>query len=147
MGGPSGVFPVGAVGKAGSERRFPGPRHHEEAPMTETDQPRPDVVDAIVAVLKGADPSGLPPSATKAEKDAAKDRYLSEFAAERSKRDRQTRAWELMLTRSYDEPPTWQRLFDDLSPDVVEQLGGLYDALPAGAQEEYARRYGVPSRV
>ncbi|MGY1688825.1 hypothetical protein [Geodermatophilus sp. SYSU D01105] len=115
--------------------------------MTEPDQPRPDVVDAIVAVLKGADPSGLPPSATKAEKDAAKDRYLSEFAAERSKRDRQTRAWELLLTRSYDEPPTWQRLFDDLSPDVVEELGELYDALPAGAQEEYARRYGVPSGV
>ena len=104
-------------------------------------------MEAIVAVLKGADPSGLPPAATKEEKDAAKDRYLSEFVAERSKRDRQTRAWELLLTRSYDEPPTWQRLFDDLSPDVVEELGELYDALPAGAQEEYARRYGVPTGV
>jgi hypothetical protein len=29
----------------------------------------------------------------------------------------------------------------------VEQLGELYDALPAGAQEEYARRFGVPSGV
>ena len=115
--------------------------------MSETDQLRPEVVEAIVAVLKGADPSALPPSATKEEKDAAKDRYLSEFVAERSKRDRQTRAWELLLTRSYDEPPTWQRLFDDLSPDVVAQLGELYDALPAGAQEEYARRYGVPTGV
>jgi hypothetical protein len=115
--------------------------------MSETEQLRPEVVEAIVAVLKGADPSGLPPGATRAEKDAAKDRYLSEFVAERSKRDRQTRAWELLLTRSYDEPPTWQRLFDDLSPDVVEELGELYDALPAGAQEEYARRYGVPSGV
>lgn len=115
--------------------------------MSETDQLRPEVVAAIVAVLKGADPSGLPPTATREEKDAAKDRYLSEFAAERSKRDRQTRAWELLLTRSYDEPPTWQRLFDDLSPDAVAELGELYDALPAGAQEEYAGRYGVPSRV
>ena len=115
--------------------------------MSETDRLRPHVVEAIVAVLKGADPSQLPAGATKEEKDAAKDRYLSEFVAERSKRDRQTRAWELLLTRSYDEPPTWQRLFDDLSADVVEELGELYDALPAGAQEEYARRYGVPTGV
>ncbi|MGY1773659.1 hypothetical protein [Blastococcus sp. SYSU D00813] len=112
-----------------------------------TDEPRPEVVDAIVAVLKGADPAGLPAGATAGEKQAAKDRYLTEFAAERSKRDRQTQAWELLLTRSYDEPPTWQRLFDDLSPDAVEELGTLYDALPAGAQEEYARRFGVPSTV
>ena len=115
--------------------------------MNETDRLRPDVVEAIVAVLKGADPSELPATATKEEKDAAKDRYLSEFVAERSKRDRQTQAWELLLTRSYDEPPTWARLFDGLEPDAVEQLGELYDVLPAGAQEEYARRYGVPTGV
>ena len=115
--------------------------------MSETDRLRPDVVEAIVAVLKGADPSALPASATKEEKDAAKDRYLSEFVAERSKRDRQTRAWELLLTRSYDEPPTWQRIFDDLDPSVHGELGELYDALPAGAQEEYARRFGIPSAV
>ena len=110
-------------------------------------EPRPEVVDAIVAVLKGADPAGLPAGATALEKQAAKDRYLTQFAAERSKRDRQTQAWELLLTRSYDEPPTWQVLFDDLSPDAVEELGTLYDALPAGAQEEYTRRFGVPSAV
>jgi hypothetical protein len=110
-------------------------------------EPRPEVVDAIVAVLKGADPAGLPPGATSEEKSAAKDRYLTEFAAERSKRDRQTQAWELLLTRSYDEPPTWSTLFDDLSSDAVQELGELYDALPAGAQEEYARRFGVPSSV
>ena len=115
--------------------------------MSETDRLRPDVVEAIVAVLKGADPAELPATATKEEKDAAKDRYLSEFVAERSKRDRQTRAWELLLTRSYDEPPTWRRLFDDLSSNLVEELGELYDVLPAGAQEEYARRYGVPTGV
>ncbi|MGY1779855.1 hypothetical protein [Geodermatophilus sp. SYSU D01036] len=115
--------------------------------MSEPDQVRPEVVEAIVAVLHGADPAGLPPSATAEEKAAAKDRYLSEFAAERSKRDRQAQAWELLLTRGYDEPPTWARLFDDLAPDAVEQLGELYDVLPEGAQEEYARRYGVPSTV
>jgi hypothetical protein len=115
--------------------------------MSETDRLRPDVVEAIVAVLKGGDPSDLPATATREEKDAAKDRYLSEFVAERSKRDRQNRAWELLLTRSYDEPPTWQRLFDDLSPDAAHELGELYDVLPAGAQEEYARRHGTPTGV
>jgi hypothetical protein len=116
-------------------------------PGSGQDQVRPEVVDAIVGVLKGGDPADLPPSATRAEKASAKDRYLSEFLAERSKRDRQAQAWELLLTRSYDEPPTWQRLFDDLSPEALDELGTLYDALPAGAQEEYARRFGVPSTV
>ena len=115
--------------------------------MSEDTQVRPDVVEAIVGVLKGGDAATLPEGATAAEKAAAKDSYLSEFVAERGKRDRQSQAWELLLTRSYDEPPTWQVLFDDLSPDAVEELGTLYDALPAGAQEEYTRRFGVPSAV
>ena len=115
--------------------------------MSDPQQVRPEVVDTIFAVLKGADPAELPADATREEKDAAKDRYLSEVVAERSKRDRQAQAWELLLTRGYDEPPTWQRLFDDLSPEALQELGTLYDALPAGAQEEYARRFGVPSAV
>ena len=115
--------------------------------MSESSDVRPEVVAAIVDVLKGGDPAALPAGATPEEKTAAKDAYLSEFAAERSKRDRQTQAWELLLTRSYDEPPTWRRIFDDLSPETIDELGTLYDALPAGAQEEYARRFGVPSGV
>jgi hypothetical protein len=115
--------------------------------MSESGEVRPEVVEAIVGVLRGGDPADLPPGATAAEKAAAKDSYLSEFLAERGKRDRQSQAWELLLTRSYDEPPTWRQIFDDLSPEVHAQLGDLYDALPAGAQEEYARRFGVPSTV
>ena len=115
--------------------------------MSEDTQVRPDVVEAIVGVLKGGDAAALPEGATAAEKAAAKDSYLSEFVAERGKRDRQSQAWELLLTRSYDEPPTWQRLFDDLEPEVHTELGELYDVLPAGAQQEYARRYGIPSTV
>jgi hypothetical protein len=108
---------------------------------------RPDVVEAITSVLRGADAGDLPDGATREEKDAAKDQYLAEVLAERGKRDRQAKAWELLLTRSYDEPPTWRKIFDDLSPDVHTELGTLYDALPAGAQEEYARRFGEPSPV
>jgi hypothetical protein len=115
--------------------------------MSESAAVRPEVVDTIVDVLRGSDPAALPAGATKEEKAAAKDRYLSEFVAERQKRDRQAQAWELLLTRAYDEPPTWQRIFDDLSPESVEELRPLYDALPAGAQEEYDRRYGAPSAV
>jgi hypothetical protein len=115
--------------------------------MSEPGAVRPEVVDAIVDVLRGSDPAALPAGATREEKAAAKDRYLSEFLAERGRRDRQAQAWELLLTRSYDDPPTWQRIFDDLDPGSVEQLGPLYDALPAGAQEEYTRRYGAPSAV
>jgi hypothetical protein len=115
--------------------------------MSESGEVRPEVVEAIVGVLRGGDPADLPPGATAAEKAAAKDSYLSEFLAERGKRDRQSQAWELLLTRSYDEPPTWRQIFDDLSPEVHAQLGDLYDALPAGAQEEYTRRFGVPSAV
>jgi hypothetical protein len=115
--------------------------------VSEQSEVRPDVVEAIVGVLQGGDPADLPSGATKEEKDAAKDRYLSEFLAERSKRDRQAQAWELLLTRSYDEPPTWARIFDDLPPESIDELGSLYDALPAGAQEEYTRRFGVPSGV
>ena len=115
--------------------------------MSGSNDVRPDVVEAIVGVLKGGDAADLPPGATAAEKAAAKDAYLSEFLAERGKRDRQSQAWELLLTRSYDEAPSWKQIFDDLDPSVHEELGTLYDALPAGAQEEYVRRFGVPSGV
>ncbi len=85
--------------------------------MSEPSEVRPEVVEAIVGVLKGGDPAALPPGATPAEKAAAKDAYLSEFLAERGKRDRQSQAWELLLTRSYDEAPSWKQIFDDLDPD------------------------------
>jgi hypothetical protein len=115
--------------------------------MGELSEVRPEVVAAIVGVLKGGDPAALPPGASAAEKAAAKDAYLSDFVAERGKRDRQSQAWELLLTRSYDEAPSWKQIFDDLDPEARPELESLYDALPAGAQEEYARRFGVPSGV
>jgi hypothetical protein len=162
-GGSEGVARDTAGEAAGGEVRHPAPQERlagqpvgkalrprvtdKEADMSERSEVRPDVVEAIVGVLKGGDAAELPPGATADEKTAAKDRYLSEFVAERSKRDRQAQAWELLLTRSYDEPPTWARIFDDLEPGVHTELGELYDALPAGAQEEYARRYGTPSTV
>jgi len=112
--------------------------------MSGTEQVRPEVVAAIVRALRETDPTDLPADATRAEKDAAKDQYLSGMVAERGQRDRQTRAWELLLTRSHEDPPSWRQLFDELPESSVSQLGELYDALPEGAQAEYARRYGAP---
>lgn len=112
--------------------------------MTAPHPIRPEVVDAIVAALTTTDPAGLPDDATRAEKDAAKDRYFSGLVAGRAQRDRQTRAWELLLTRGHDEPPSWRSLFDELPESSLAELAELYDALPEGAQTEYARRYGAP---
>ena len=112
--------------------------------MSETEQVRPEGVAAIVTALQHTDPSNLPEDATRAEKDAAKDQYLSGMVADRAQRDRQHRAWELLLTRGHEEPPSWQSLFDELPESSISQLGELYDALPEGAQAEYARRYGAP---
>ena len=113
--------------------------------MSSTEQVRPEVVAAIVTALENTDPSDLPADATRAEKDAAKDRYLSGMVAERAQRDRQTRAWELLLTRGHDEPPSWESLFDELPESSLGELAELYDALPEGAQTEYARRFGAPT--
>lgn len=112
--------------------------------MTESEQLRPEVIAVIVAALKDTDPSNLPTDATRAEKDAATDQYLSGLVAGRAQRDRQTRAWELLLTRSHDDPPSWRQLFDELSETSLTELGELYDALPEGAQTEYTRRFGNP---
>lgn len=112
--------------------------------MSESPQVRPEVVAAIVAALKDTDPSNLPGDATRAEKDAAKDRYLSGLVAGRDQRERQNRAWELLLTRSHTDPPSWAQLFDELPESSLAQLGELYDALPEGAQAEYTRRFGAP---
>ena len=112
--------------------------------MTAPHPIRPHVVAAIVAALTATDPAGLPADATRAEKDSAQDLFFTRTAAERDQRDRQSRAWELLLTRSYAEPPTWDRLFDDLTAGAATELGELFDALPEGAQAEYARRYGAP---
>src|ERR1700710_3290935 len=97
---------------------------------TSPEQVRPEVVAAIVTALRETDPSNLPADATRAEKDAAKDQYLSGMVADRAQRDRQNRAWELLLTRSHDDPPSWQQLFDELPEGSVSQVAGLYDALP-----------------
>src|SRR4051812_20992701 len=74
--------------RRGSAERQRGRRQDMSEPSPDAEQVRPEVVEAIVGVLKGGDPEDLPPGATSAEKAAAKDAYLSDFLAERSKRDR-----------------------------------------------------------
>src|SRR3712207_7029444 len=112
--------------------------------MSGTEQVRPEVVAAIVTALQETDPSNLPADATRAEKDAAKDQYLSGMVAERAQRDRQTRAWELLLTRSHEDPPSWSQLFDELPESSISELGELYDPPPEGAHAASVRRYVSP---
>lgn len=112
--------------------------------MTESEQVRPEVVAAIVAALQATDPTNLPDDATRAEKAAAKDAYLSARVAGRAQQERKTRAWELLLNRSYEDPPSWSQLFDELPESALPELSELYDALPEGAQTEYTRRFGTP---
>src|SRR3954464_3748727 len=112
--------------------------------MSSTEQVRPEVVAAIVRALQETDPSNLPADATRAEKDAAKDQYLSGMVAVRAPRDRRPRAGELLLTRSHEDPPSWQQLFDELPESSISELGELYDALPEGARAESPRRFGAP---
>ncbi len=75
--------------------------------MSESDAVRPG---AVVADLRGGNSPALSAGATAEQTTAATDRYLSELVAERRLRDRQTKAWELLMISSSDEPPTWQQL-------------------------------------
>ena len=99
----------------------------------EPKQVRPEVVDGHRRrCSRAADPAGLPPGTRRRRRRPPPRTSTSRSSlAERGKRDRQAQAWELLLTRSYDEPPSWQQIFDDLAPDGrTSELGTLYDALP-----------------
>ena len=54
--------------------------------MSELSEVRPEVVEAIVGVLKGGDPAELPPGATAAEKAAAEKAAADAAGEERALR-------------------------------------------------------------
>ena len=92
--------------------------------MSEPSDVRPEVVDAIVGVLKGGDPAAAAPGRHRRRRRPPRRTPTSRSSSpSASKRDRQAQAWELLLTRSYDEPPTWEQIFDDLDPEVHAELG------------------------
>jgi hypothetical protein len=110
---------------------------------------RPDVVEALLSALIDMDPARLAPLAgaavTTAERKQAEDLFLASMLASAGHRERQTEAWDILITRKWPSPPTWDQLFDDLTPEREARLAELYDALPDGARTEYDKRYGRPA--
>lgn len=109
---------------------------------------RPEVVQAVFSALIDMDPALLAPLAelgiTPAERKQAEDLYLASMIARSDSLDRKGEVWELLINREWSSPPTWEQLFDELSPERADRLGELYDALPDGARIEYDKRYGRP---
>jgi hypothetical protein len=109
---------------------------------------RPDVVQALYSALTDMDPARLASLAetgiTPAERKQAEELHLAGMLASQDYRDRESKVWELLITRQWSSPPTWEQLFDELTPERAARLGELYDALPDGARVEYDNRYGRP---
>lgn len=109
---------------------------------------RREVVEAIFNALVDMDPSRLASIATlgvtPAEKAEADGLFLATLQARVEHDSRVGVMWDRLLTRRYDEPPTWEQLFDDLPDGGQQGLLELYDVLPDGARQEYDARYGRP---
>lgn len=112
------------------------------------DQIRPDVVQAYFDAVTSMDPAKLAPlyetGITPAERRHAEDLILAAMPAIMDYRARRAEALGLLIARQWPSPPTWQQLFDDLTPERAGRLRELYDALPDGARAEYDKRYGRP---
>jgi predicted Zn-dependent peptidase len=84
---------------------------------------------------------------TPAERRRADELFLASMIASEDYQERQVEVWGILVTRQWPSPPTWQQLFDDLTPERAARLGERYDALPDGARIEYDKRYGRPQDV
>jgi hypothetical protein len=84
---------------------------------------------------------------TPAERGQADELLIAAMVASGDYKDRQAEVWGVLITRQRPSPPTWEQLFDDLTPDRAVRLGELYDALPDGAHTEYDKRYWRPRDV
>jgi hypothetical protein len=115
--------------------------------MTDS-EPRPEVIDALFDALYTMDPAKLHRAAelgaTPTERQRADELFLASKLAAQDHRARTIEAWGVLIARQWSSPPTWEQLFDDLTPDRAARLRDLYDALPDGARAEYDRRYGPP---
>lgn len=118
--------------------------------MTAEDPPvRPEAVQAIFDALNTMDPAKALALRefdylTEAERDQARQLFLATGLASQDHRARVAEVWSLLISRQWEQPPSWQQLFDELTPEQVARLGDLYDAMPDPARAEYDRRYGRP---
>lgn len=110
---------------------------------------RPEVVQTVFEALYTMDTAKLARAAelartgiTPAERKRACELFLASMIASEDYQERQGEVWDILVARQWPSPPTWEQLFDDLTPERATRLGELYDALPDGARAEYDKRYG-----
>jgi hypothetical protein len=113
-------------------------------------QPRPDVVQALFSALTDMDPGELDKLAgtgiTPAESSQAEDLFAASLEASLPRRQRFLEAMRILADGGkLQGNPTWQELFDSLTPERTAALEGLYDALPDDARAEWDARYGRPA--
>jgi hypothetical protein len=102
--------------------------------------------DALMSMdaarLEALGHSGSP--ATPVERRRAEERFAAALLAGEIDQDPRAQVWHVLFTRQWESPPTFEQLFDDLTPERAARLGELYEALPEGARAEYDRRYEPP---
>jgi hypothetical protein len=119
--------------------------------MTDEPEVRADVVQAVFEAIYTMDlvkvsrlaelaQTGITPG----ERRQADELLLAAMIASQDYRDRRAEAWDVLISRQWSSPPTWEQLFDDFTPERAARLGELYDVLPDGARLEYDKRYGRP---
>ena len=112
--------------------------------------PRPEIVQAIYDALMSMDAvalqtleqSVMPISPT--ERRRAEELFAASMLAGEDRLDRRTEVWHVLIARHWDTAPSWEQLFDDLTPERAARLGELYEALPDGGRAEFDRRYPTP---
>ena len=123
----------------------------ERNPDGDQPQARPEVVQAVLSAIIDQDTARLEALArtgvTQAELSQAENLVAASLQADHDQLDRQEEVWRILGAREWPSPPTWQQLFDDLTPERAARLRELYDALPDGARAEYDRRYGHPEDI
>ena len=120
-------------------------------PSGDEPAPRPEVIQAVLSALTDMDPAKLAPlqetGITAVERKQAEELFATTMLATSDHRRRRVEAWEVLIGREWPAPPTWQEMFDELTPERAGRLRELYDALPDGARAEYDRRYGRPEAI
>lgn len=115
-------------------------------------QPRPEVVQALFSALTDMNPGELDmleeTGITPAERSQAEDLFAASIEASLPRRQRFVEAMSILADGGkLQGDPTWQELFDSLTPERAAALRDLYDALPDGARAEWDSRYGRPAGI
>jgi hypothetical protein len=110
-------------------------------------EPRPEAINALFSALCTMDPAKLARASegiAPLERQRAEELFKESLLVSQDHRARTMEAWQLLTERQWPSSPTWEQIFDQLTPEAAARLRDLYDALPDGARPEWDRRYGAP---